>query len=68
MKIADERRNQGRNKLRHDVDAGYLPPALSQLNRPVPGAASEIERAPVGWFAPALLSIKERNGLFAYRK
>jgi len=58
----------GAHRLRHDVDAGYLPPALGQANRPEPGAASEIERAPVGLFSTALHPVKERDGLFAYRK
>jgi hypothetical protein len=56
------------HRLRHDVDAGYFPPALSQANRPESGAASEIERASVGRFSTALFSLKERDGLFAYRK
>ena len=56
------------HRLRHDVDAGYLPPALSQVNRPVPGAASEIERAPMGRLSAALLSGEECNGLVAYRE
>lgn len=54
--------------LWHDVDAGDLPPALSQANRPEASAASEIERAPIGRFSTALFSVKERDGLFAYRK
>jgi len=54
--------------LRHDVDAGYLPPVLSQASRPRPGATSEIERAPVGRFSTAFFPLKERDGLFAYRK
>jgi hypothetical protein len=56
------------NRLRHDIDAGYLPPALSQANGPEAPAASKIERAPQGRFSTALFSVQERDGLFAYRK
>jgi hypothetical protein len=58
----------GAHRLRHDVDAGYIPPALSQANRPESGAAAEIKRRPIRRFSTALFSVKERDGLFAYGK
>lgn len=56
----------GAHGLRHDIDAGYLLPALNQADTPTPGPASEIERASVGWLATAFFSFQKRDRLFAY--
>jgi hypothetical protein len=46
------------HRLRHYVDACYLPPVLSQANRPVPGTASKIEHTSVGWLPAALFPVQ----------
>jgi len=58
----------GAHRLRHDLDAGHVPPALSKANRPEPSATTEVECTPVWRLATAPLLVKERNGLFAYTK
>ena len=47
--------------LRNHVDAGDVPPASRELDRPQPAAATDVERGPVGRLAPFLLTVEQRR-------